>query len=127
MISRPSRSYSPSRPLSAPGAAAISRADVGAKERHHREQRADVARHVERQPEPARIPAEERPRENQVARARHRQELGESLHDAEQRGRRADPRPARYDGLARALRAARPFACLPLRMIAIAAAMKTVE
>ena len=61
--------------------------DVGAKIRHHRQQRADVARDIERDPEPARIPAEKRARENQVARARHRQELGESLHDAQQRRR----------------------------------------
>ena len=95
MISRPSRSYSPSRPGQRPGAAAISCADVGAKERHHRQQRADVARHVERDPEPPGIPAEKRARQDQVARARHRQELGESLHDAEQRGRRSDPRRPR--------------------------------
>ena len=38
-------------------------------------------------PETAGIPAEKRPRQNQVPRARHRQELGEPLHYSEQRSR----------------------------------------
>ena len=57
---------------------------VGAEKRHYRQQRADVACRVERDPVAPGIPAKKRPRQNQVARARHRQELGESLHDPEQ-------------------------------------------
>ena len=39
-------------------------------------------------PEAPGIPPEEGPRQNQVARARYRQELGESLHHSEQRRRK---------------------------------------
>jgi hypothetical protein len=61
--------------------------DVAAEENDHREQRADVARDVERDAEPAGIPAEKCARENQMARARYRQKLRQSLHHSEQRSR----------------------------------------
>jgi hypothetical protein len=61
--------------------------DIGAKEHHHREQRADVARDVERQTKPPRIPPEKRAHQDQVTGARYRQELGKPLHDAEQGSR----------------------------------------
>ena len=86
-----------------------------------------MARHVERQPEATGIPAEERPRQNQVARTRHRQELRESLHDAEQR-RAQQIHGGGYDACRPAFFAAvdAPPA-FGLSMIAIAAAMNTVE
>ena len=59
-------------------------ADVGRKNTQDRGQRAHVQRDVEGQAEVVRdLPAEERPGEDQVRRARDRQELGESLHDPE--------------------------------------------
>ena len=116
--------------------------DVGVEERQDRRERADVQRHVERQAELGRrLPAEERPREDQVRRARDRQELGESLDDPEEDGSAEDsPRAATTRGAAPGFRASAcarsgaaadatcPFIGLrPCSMIAIAAAMNTVE
>ena len=50
------------------------------------EERAEVARDVEAEPELIRVPAEKRFREDQVRGARHGQELREPLDDAEQNG-----------------------------------------
>ena len=56
------------------------RGDLAPEERQDGRQRADVQRHVERQAEVGgHVPPEERARQNQVGRARNRQELGESL------------------------------------------------
>ena len=127
---------------SKPGHAAHQGTEVAAEIDQDRSERADVARHVKWQPELLGIPAEKRAGENQMRRARHRQELGQSLHDAEQRRfeQQSHARPASGDAhVAAAL--ARPLghglfhrhggtpagALRPLRMIAMAAAMKTVE
>ena len=115
---------------------------VGVKERHDRRERAEVQRHVEGQAElRRRLPAEERPREDQVSRARNRQELGEPLDDPEQDSSRK-VHGAGYDTRRRAgfrasdlrvsgagvLTTTCPFSGLrPCSMIAIAAAMNTVE
>ena len=64
----------------------------------HRQQRPEVAGHIEREAEPVGIPAEECLRENQVGGARHRQELGESLDDAEQHGFEQNHKVLRADG-----------------------------
>jgi hypothetical protein len=50
----------------------------------HREQRADVHGHVKGQPLVG--PAEEMRHQDQVTRARDRQELGQALHDGEDDG-----------------------------------------
>ena len=71
---------------SAEGSAASMARMSGQKIRQDGGQRADVQRDVERQPELGRLPAEEEARQDQVRRARDRQELGESLDDAQERG-----------------------------------------
>ena len=84
--------------------------DVAREEHHTASERADVAR---RRRTAGRtllgVPAEERAREDQVRRARHRQELRESLHDAEERGGN-EVHAARLRRAGRgALRARRPW------------------
>ena len=127
--------------------------DLLAIQPHHREDRAELDHH--REDAAGIVEAEQPAADQQVRRRRHRQKLGQPLHDAEQRGFRDAWRSAerrvtatalraeRFDfrcGFARArlLRRASPAraagACAPARVgalprqkLTIAAAMKTLE